>query len=182
MADDNIDDDIFDDLYDEEPPSKPAAASPAPPTAPEPEKVEPASAPAPEAAQNAAENGAQSWQAQQAGGDDSHMDQSGYNGGGGEQSYDNAPMDDYNYGPINVKEDGIWCASTGGDRDDSLLSCCNPTYRAYGAGWEMRPTRYMAHEASQHKMQSRLAHCLCLVTRAYEDSRYESGKLMDQTS
>jgi RNA-binding protein Musashi len=34
------------------------------------------------------------------------MDQSGYNGGGGDQSYDNAPTDDDNYGPINVKEDG----------------------------------------------------------------------------
>jgi RNA-binding protein Musashi len=33
------------------------------------------------------------------------MDQSGYNAGG-EQSYDNVPMDDDNYGPINVKEDG----------------------------------------------------------------------------
>jgi RNA-binding protein Musashi len=33
------------------------------------------------------------------------MDQSGYNAEG-DQSYDNAPVDDDNYGPINVKEDG----------------------------------------------------------------------------
>ncbi|KAI8938591.1 hypothetical protein NX059_004466 [Plenodomus lindquistii] len=33
------------------------------------------------------------------------MDQSGYNGGNN-QAYDSAPMEDDNYGPINVKEDG----------------------------------------------------------------------------
>lgn len=33
------------------------------------------------------------------------MDQSGPNAGG-EQSFDNAPAEDDNYGPINVKEDG----------------------------------------------------------------------------
>lgn len=33
------------------------------------------------------------------------MEQPGFNAGG-EQSYDNAPAEDDNYGPINVKEDG----------------------------------------------------------------------------
>jgi RNA-binding protein Musashi len=33
------------------------------------------------------------------------MDQSGYNNGG-DQSYGHAPMQEENYGPINVKEDG----------------------------------------------------------------------------
>ena len=33
------------------------------------------------------------------------MDQSGANAGA-EQSFDNAPAEDDNYGPINVKEDG----------------------------------------------------------------------------
>jgi RNA-binding protein Musashi len=68
-------------------------------------KAEPASAPAPDTTQNGADNAAPSWQAPQAGGQDTHMDQSGYNAGG-DQSYDNAPMEEDNYGPINVKEDG----------------------------------------------------------------------------
>lgn len=68
-------------------------------------KTEQASAPAPDAAQNGAESAAPSWQAPQAGGGDLHMDHSGYNAGG-DQSYDNAPMENDNYGPINVKEDG----------------------------------------------------------------------------
>jgi RNA-binding protein Musashi len=34
------------------------------------------------------------------------MDHSGYNGGGGDHSYDHAPMEEENYGSINVKEDG----------------------------------------------------------------------------
>lgn len=66
-------------------------------------KTEAASAPAHDTAQNGQE-GAPSWQAPP-GGDDTKMDHSGYNGGG-DQSYDNAPMEDDNYGPINVKEDG----------------------------------------------------------------------------
>ncbi|KAH3920348.1 hypothetical protein HBI56_068910 [Parastagonospora nodorum] len=107
MADENFEDDIFDDLYDEEPSSKPAPAAPAPvPQAePEPMKAEPASAPAQDTTQTAADNAAPSWQAPSAGGQDAHMDNSGYNAGG-DQSFDNAPMADNNYGPINVKEDG----------------------------------------------------------------------------
>jgi hypothetical protein len=34
------------------------------------------------------------------------MDQSEYNGGGNDQSYDNALMAEEHYAPINVKEDG----------------------------------------------------------------------------
>jgi hypothetical protein len=71
-------------------------------------RTEQASAPTQDANQNGAESGAPSWQAPQAGGEDMHMDQaqSGYNAGG-EQSYEtNAPMEEDNYGPINVKEDG----------------------------------------------------------------------------
>ncbi|KAH8726439.1 hypothetical protein GQ44DRAFT_613658 [Phaeosphaeriaceae sp. PMI808] len=109
MADDNFEDDIFDDLYDEEPASKPAPAAaapaPAPQAQPEPVQTETVSAPAQDAAQNGADSAAQSWQAQAAGGEDAQMDQSGYNVGG-DQSYGNAPMEDDNYGPINVKEDG----------------------------------------------------------------------------
>lgn len=92
--------------YDEEPSSKPAAPAPAPvpAAAPEPVQAEAASAPTQEAPQNGAQDSAPSWQGQ-AGGDVSHGNQTGYNGGGG-QSYDNAPMEDDNYGPINVKEDG----------------------------------------------------------------------------
>ncbi|KAF2850296.1 hypothetical protein T440DRAFT_397133 [Plenodomus tracheiphilus IPT5] len=107
MADENFEDDIFDDLYDEEPAAKSSAPAPAPaPQAdPEPAQAEPASAPPAEAAQHDAHNAAPSWQGQATGNDDSHMDQSGYNGANN-QSYDNAPMEDDNYGPINVKEDG----------------------------------------------------------------------------
>jgi hypothetical protein len=68
---------------------------------------EQASAPAQDTNQNGPDS-APSWQAPQAGGQDMHMDQaqSGYNAGG-EQSYEsNAPMEEDNYGPINVKEDG----------------------------------------------------------------------------
>jgi RNA-binding protein Musashi len=63
------------------------------------------SAPPLDSAPNNGEDAAPSWQQQAAGGEDSHMEHSGYNAGG-DQSYDNAPMDDDNYGPINVKEDG----------------------------------------------------------------------------
>jgi hypothetical protein len=97
--------------YDDEPASKPAAAAapaPAPQADPEPVRTEQASAPTQDTNQNGAESGAPSWQAPQAGGEDMHMDQaqSGYNAGG-DQSYDNnAPMEEDNYGPINVKEDG----------------------------------------------------------------------------
>lgn len=68
-------------------------------------KAEPPAAPAQDFTQNGADNGAPSWQAPQATGQDMQMDQSGYNAGG-DQSFDNAPMGDDNYGPINVKEDG----------------------------------------------------------------------------
>ncbi|KAI4713860.1 hypothetical protein J4E90_003427 [Alternaria incomplexa] len=107
MADENYEDDIFDDLYDDEPTQKPAAAAPAPApkTEPEPTPAEPVSAPPQDTAQNNGQDSAPAWPAQGAADGDSHMDQSGYNAGG-EQSYDNAPMDDDNYGPINVKEDG----------------------------------------------------------------------------
>ncbi|KAG9193309.1 hypothetical protein G6011_03344 [Alternaria panax] len=107
MADENYEDDIFDDLYDDEPASKPAAAAPAPApkTEPEPTPAEPVSAPPQDTTQGNGQDAAPSWPAQGGGEQDSHMDQSGYNAGG-VQSYDNAPMDDDNYGPINVKEDG----------------------------------------------------------------------------
>jgi hypothetical protein len=73
-------------------------------------RTEQASAPTQDTNQNGPESGAPSWQAPQAGGEDMHMDQaqaqSGYNAGV-DQSYDsNAPMEEDNYGPINVKEDG----------------------------------------------------------------------------
>jgi RNA-binding protein Musashi len=70
-------------------------------------RTEQASAPAPDTTQNGPESAAPAWQVQQAGGEDMRMDQaqSGYNAGG-DQSYDNAPMEEDNYGPINVKEDG----------------------------------------------------------------------------
>ncbi|CAN9198096.1 unnamed protein product [Alternaria alternata] len=107
MADENYEDDIFDDLYDDEPTSKPAAAAPAPApkTEPEPTQAEPVSAPPQDSTHDNGQNAAPSWPAQAGGEQDSHMDQSGYNAGG-DQSYDNAPVDDDNYGPINVKEDG----------------------------------------------------------------------------
>ncbi|RYN36664.1 hypothetical protein AA0112_g4607 [Alternaria arborescens] len=107
MADENYEDDIFDDLYDDEPTSKSAAAAPAPApkTEPEPTQAEPVSAPPQDSTHDNAQNAAPSWPAQAGGEQDSHMDQSGYNAGG-DQSYDNAPVDDDNYGPINVKEDG----------------------------------------------------------------------------
>ncbi|KAL5113676.1 hypothetical protein ACEQ8H_008429 [Pleosporales sp. CAS-2024a] len=106
MADDNFEDDIFDDLYDEEPAKAPAASSaPAPPADPEAAKAQPPGAAAPDAAQPSADAAAPAWQAAPAAGEDSHMDQSAYNARG-EQSYDNAPPEDDNYGPINVKEDG----------------------------------------------------------------------------
>ncbi|CAN9405360.1 hypothetical protein AA0119_g3561 [Alternaria tenuissima] len=109
MADENYEDDIFDDLYDDEPTSKPAAAAaapaPAPKTEPEPTQAEPVSAPPQDSTHDNGHNAASSWPAQAGGEQDSHMDQSGYNAGG-DQSYDNAPVDDDNYGPINVKEDG----------------------------------------------------------------------------
>lgn len=112
MADENFEDDIFDDLYDEEPAaqsSAPAAAAPAPQAEPEPTQAEPASAPPAETAQNDAHDAAPSWQNQPAANQDQIMDSSGYKGGGNNnnnQSYDNAPVEDDNYGPINVKEDG----------------------------------------------------------------------------
>jgi len=90
--------------YDEEPASKPAAPAPAQAPAPEPVQTEPVNAPIQEAPQNGGQESAPSWQGQ-TGGDDSHGDHSAYNAGAG-QSYDNAPMEDDNYGPINVKEDG----------------------------------------------------------------------------
>lgn len=65
----------------------------------------PASAPVPDTAQNGGQDAAPSWQAPGAGAEDHSMGQSGYNAGG-DQSYDNAPAEDDNYGPINVKEDG----------------------------------------------------------------------------
>lgn len=93
--------------YDEEPASKPTVPAPAPKAEPEPAlaQPEPASAPPQIAAHNGEQQAAPSWQPQAAGGDDSHMDHSGFNAGGN-QSYDNAPMEEDNYGPINVKEDG----------------------------------------------------------------------------
>ncbi|KAF1838381.1 hypothetical protein BDW02DRAFT_489203 [Decorospora gaudefroyi] len=105
MADENFEDDIFDDLYDDEPTSKPTAPAPAPQAEPEPAHAAPVGAPSLDTAQNNDQNDAPSWPAPAAGGEDSRMDQSGYNAGG-DQSYDNAPMEEDNHGPINVKEDG----------------------------------------------------------------------------
>lgn len=68
-------------------------------------QAEPTSAQIPNSAQNGGQDAASSWPAPAAGGDDTNMDHSGYNAGGN-QSYDNAPTEDDNYGPINVKEDG----------------------------------------------------------------------------
>lgn len=68
-------------------------------------KTEPASAPPQDTTQNGADNSAPSWQAPTTAGHDTNMDQSGYNPAG-DQSFDNAPMGDDNYGSINVKEDG----------------------------------------------------------------------------
>ncbi|EMD63446.1 hypothetical protein COCSADRAFT_160854 [Bipolaris sorokiniana ND90Pr] len=107
MADENYEDDIFDDLYDDEPTSQqaPAASAPAPKAEPEPAPTESASAPPQDATQNHNQNAEASWAAQGAAGEDTQMGQSGFNAGG-EQSFDNAPAEDDNYGPINVKEDG----------------------------------------------------------------------------
>jgi RNA-binding protein Musashi len=108
MADENYEDDIFDDLYDDEPTSQqaPAASAPAPKTEPEPPAAESASAPPQDTTQSHGHDAESSWPGQQgAAGEDTHMDHSGPNAGA-EQSFDNAPAEDDNYGPINVKEDG----------------------------------------------------------------------------
>lgn len=134
MADENFEDDIFDDLYvapslrtkcayclvtnfdflltgrsyDDEPSkAEEPAPAPAPVAAPEPIKTEPAHVPQQDTAQHGGQDSnVQSWQGQ-AESHESHGDQSGYNAGAGNQSYnDNAPAEDDNYGPINVKEDG----------------------------------------------------------------------------
>ena len=63
------------------------------------------SAPPQDTAQNNGHDDAHSWSAPAARGEDAHMEHSGYNAGG-DQSYDNAPTQEDNYGPINVKEDG----------------------------------------------------------------------------
>lgn len=63
-------------------------------------------APPQDTTQSHGQDAESSWPAQQgAAGEDTHMDQSGANAGA-EQSFDNAPAEDDNYGPINVKEDG----------------------------------------------------------------------------
>lgn len=67
--------------------------------------AESAPAPIPVPMKTEDDNDTPSWQALAAGGEDMHMDHSGYNGGG-HHSYDPAPMEEENYGPINVKEDG----------------------------------------------------------------------------
>ncbi|KAF1840297.1 uncharacterized protein K460DRAFT_206160 [Cucurbitaria berberidis CBS 394.84] len=107
MADENFDEDIFDDLYDEEPASKPAAAPVAAPARAEPEQVpvEQVNTQIPDSAQNGGQDAVPTWQDSTARGGDSNMDHSGYNAGGN-QSYDNNHMEEDNYGPINVKEDG----------------------------------------------------------------------------
>jgi len=92
--------------YDDDHTQPSAPAAPAPQAAPEPVKTEPESAPAQETSQNGQESATPSWPAHQAGGEDSHMDQSGGYNNGGDQSYGNAPMQEDNYPPINVKEDG----------------------------------------------------------------------------
>ncbi|EDU44494.1 conserved hypothetical protein [Pyrenophora tritici-repentis Pt-1C-BFP] len=105
MADENYEDDIFDDLYDDEPASKSAAATPPIKTEPEPAAAEPTNAPPQDSTQNNGEDAAPSWPAQDAPNQDTQMEQSNFNTGA-VQSYENAPMEDDNYGPINVKEDG----------------------------------------------------------------------------
>jgi RNA-binding protein Musashi len=78
---------------------------PAPKVEAEPAVAESAAAPVPVTTKTEDANDTSSWQAHAAGGDDAHMDHSGYNGGG-DHSYDHAPMEEENYGSINVKEDG----------------------------------------------------------------------------
>ena len=64
-----------------------------------------ANEPASDNAYNGADNGTAVKQEAGLEGDDMDMNGSAWNGGGN-QSYDNVAMDDDNYGPINVKEDG----------------------------------------------------------------------------
>lgn len=105
MADDNFEDDIFDDLYDEEPASKSAPAAAPVRTEPEPANAQPVNEPVPDISHNMAESAAPVMQEAGVGAEDSHMDGSAFNGNGN-QAFDNAPLEDDNYGPINVKEDG----------------------------------------------------------------------------
>ena len=96
--------------YDEEPSSKPSAAAPAAaappaPAEPEPARAEPAaSEPVADYSNNGADNSAMTGQSGFGGGQ-VDMGGQGFNGGAN-QSFDNAPAEDDNYGPINVKEDG----------------------------------------------------------------------------
>ena len=92
--------------YDEEP--APTAAAPASKAEPGPAAPGPASASAPDTMHNGGHEAvvaASSWQPAPAAADNTSTDHSGY-AGGDHQSYDNAPMADDDYGPINVKEDG----------------------------------------------------------------------------
>ncbi|KAF2711287.1 hypothetical protein K504DRAFT_453143 [Pleomassaria siparia CBS 279.74] len=106
MADDAYDEDLFADLYDGD--DVPAPAAPAA-KAPEPElaKQEPASESAAPASYSGGDNDVQVKQEQDYEGGDMDVNAGAWNGNNGNQSYDNGNNDDDNYGPINVKEDGI---------------------------------------------------------------------------
>lgn len=134
MADENYEDDIFDDLYvevvqlclpscspahrltdhfsyDDEPAAQSSVPAPAPaPVAaplaePAPAQLEASSLPPATTAQHDSHDVTPAWSGQVPTNEDSLMDSAGYNGGD-IKPYGNAPIEDDNYGPINVKEDG----------------------------------------------------------------------------
>lgn len=111
MADENYEDDIFDDLYDDEPAAQSSVPAPAPaPVAaplaePAPAQLEASSLPPATTAQHDSHDVSPAWSGQVSTNEDSLMDSAGYNGGD-IKPYGNAPIEDDNYGPINVKEDG----------------------------------------------------------------------------
>ncbi|KAF2011929.1 hypothetical protein BU24DRAFT_412477 [Aaosphaeria arxii CBS 175.79] len=114
-----LDEDLFADLYEgDDTPAKPAQpAQPAPaakPQEPEPVQPEPVNAPTQQpVAQEVNVADSRGWEQPNAAGNhgDANMGNGAWNGNGagnGNQSFDQAAGDqDDNYGPINVKEDGI---------------------------------------------------------------------------
>jgi len=129
MADENFEDDIFDDLYveverrplscspvhhltdhcsyDDEPAAKSSAPAPAaaPPAQPTPAQPEAPSAPPAETAQHDGHDATPAWPGQASANENPLINPAGFNSGDN-KAYDNAPIEDDNYGPINVKEDG----------------------------------------------------------------------------
>lgn len=85
-------------------PAQPAPAAKAP--ASEPANPEPADEPVADIAYSGGDGDDRVKQEPAFDGGDMDMNGAGWNGNGGNQSYDNAQVDDDNYGPINVKEDG----------------------------------------------------------------------------